>query len=188
MDRDDLADRIIQDHTTYALAAGAIPVPLADIAAVAAVQLDLVRALAKVYEVNFDPATGKALVVSLVGASAARLGASIAKSVPGVGWIPGAIAQAGLSGASTYAVGHLFRAHFAREGTLKDLDSESSRALYEELLERGKGFVRGLRPDTKTSVEDTTNLLERLARLREQNVIGEDEFELLKAKILSPVL
>ena len=48
--------------------------------------------------------------------------------------------------------------------------------------------MRGLRPDTKTSVEDTTNLLERLARLREQNVIDEDEFERLKAKVLSPVL
>src|SRR5262245_24992150 len=77
MNREIVAERIIQDHTTYALAAGAIPIPLADIASVAAVQLDVVRALAKVYEVEFDPAAAKGLIASIIGASAARFGASI---------------------------------------------------------------------------------------------------------------
>jgi uncharacterized protein (DUF697 family) len=185
MDRELLADRIIRDHTTYALAAGAIPIPLADVAAVAAVQLDLVRALANVYEVSFDPAAGKAVIAALAGASAARLGASVVKAVPGVGWIAGAVAQAGLAGASTYAVGHLFRGHFAREGTLGDVDLEAARPLFDELLRKGRDFVEGFRPSSQKTVEDVTELLERLARLREQNVIGESEFQELKRKILT---
>ena len=89
MDQDAIADQIIEDHTVYAAGAGSIPVPLADVAAVAAIQIDLVRALARVYEVPFDVATGKAVVASLTGASAARLGASAVKALPGVGSIGG---------------------------------------------------------------------------------------------------
>jgi uncharacterized protein (DUF697 family) len=184
MDRELLADRIIRDHVTYALAAGAVPIPLADVAAVAAVQLDLVRALANVYRVDFDPATGKALIASLVGASAARVGASVFKAVPGVGWMVGTIAQAGLAGASTYAVGSLFRVHFAREGTFENLDVEASRPFYQELLQRGRGFIEGFRASPERTVEDVTELLERLERLRERNVIGEQEFQTLKRRVV----
>ena len=35
MDQDAIADQIIEDHSVYAAGAGAIPVPLADVAAVA---------------------------------------------------------------------------------------------------------------------------------------------------------
>jgi len=184
MNSEELSERIIQDHTTYALAAGAIPIPLADVAAVAVVQLDLVRTLAKVYRTPFDPATGKALIASLVGASAARLGASIAKAIPGVGWVPAAVAQAGFAGASTYAIGHLFRAHFAREGTLQDLDADSYHPLYEELLDQGRRFVASCRAPAKSSVEETATLLERLARLRDQNVLDATEFENLKRRVV----
>jgi uncharacterized protein (DUF697 family) len=185
MDQDAIADQIIEDHTVYAAAAGAIPVPLADVAAVAAIQIDLVRALAKVYEVPFDIATGKAVVASLTGASAARLGASALKALPGVGSIGGGIAQSGLSGASTYAVGYLFRRHFAQQGTLAELDVEASRSVYRGLLERGRNVVGTLRPSRERSVEATATLLERLARLREEEVIDAEEFEDLKGAVLS---
>ena len=185
MDQDAIADQIIEDHTVYAAGAGAIPVPLADVAAVAAIQIDLVRALARVYEVPFDVATGKAVVASLTGASAARLGASAVKAIPGVGSIGGGIAQSGLSGASTYAVGHLFRRHFAEQGTLAALDVEASRSIYQGLLERGKNIVGTLRPSHERSVEATATLLERLARLRDEEVINAAEFERLKGAALS---
>jgi uncharacterized protein (DUF697 family) len=188
MDRDVLADRIIHDHTTYALVAGAIPVPLLDIAAVAAVQLDAIRALAKVYQAEFDPALGKGLIGSIVGASAAKLGTSVAKAIPGVAWIPSTLAASALAGASTYAVGHLFRQHFARQGTLRDLDPASSRALYDELLQRGRTFIRTLRSPTKPGVEDATALLERLGRLRDQGVLDEAEFDRLKREILAAAI
>ena len=185
MDQDAIADQIIEDHTVYAAGAGAIPVPLADVAAVAAIQIDLVRALAKVYEVPFDVATGKAVIASLTGASVARLGASAVKAIPGVGWIGGGVAQVGLSGASTYAVGHLFRRHFAQQGTLAEIDVQAARSIYQGLLERGRSVVGTLRPSCHRSVEDTATLLERLARLRAEEVINAAEFEDLKGAVLS---
>jgi uncharacterized protein (DUF697 family) len=185
MDQDAIADQIIEDHTVYAAVAGAIPVPLADVAAVAVIQIDLVRALAKIYEVPFDVATGKAVVASLTGASAARFGASAVKAIPGVGSIGGGIAQSGLSGASTYAVGHLFRHHFAQQGTLAELDVEASRSVYRGLVERGRNVVGTLRPSRERSVEATATLLERLARLRDEEVIDAAEFESLKGAVLS---
>ena len=154
--QDQLADKIIQDHTLYAVAAAAIPVPLADVAAVTAVQLDLIRALAGVYGAGFDPAIGKGLVTAVVGASAARIGASALKAVPVLGLIPGVVAQAGLSAASTYAVGHLFQAHFAAQGTIEDFDPESSRSAYAALMERGREFVRDIRSSAAKPDEDET--------------------------------
>ena len=185
MDNHAIADRIIEEHTLYATAAGAIPIPLADVAAVAAVQLDLVRALARVYEVEFDSATGKALIASITGASVARVGASIVKMVPGVGWIGGGIAQSGLSAATTYAVGKLFRAHFEVEGSLRDMDPEESRSTFEGLVERGRGIAQTFHPPSDRSIEETTILLEKLARLREEQVINDSEFEQLKGELFT---
>ena len=187
MDREKIADRIIRDHVTYAVAAGAIPVPLADLAAVTAIQLDAVRALAKVYEVEFDPALGKGLIASIIGTSAGRIASSIAKAVPGVGWVPATVANAAFAGASTYALGHLFQAHFAREGSLDDMDAASSRPLYEQILERGWSFVRDLRSPARRSVEDVAGLLERLLRLREQGALDQGEFDRLRREVLSAV-
>jgi uncharacterized protein (DUF697 family) len=185
MDREAIADRMIQDHAFYASVGGVIPIPLIDIAAVTVIQLDLVRALARVYHVPFDVATGKAVIASLTGASAARVGASLVKALPGVGTISGGIAQAGLAGASTYAVGQLFRLHFSQQGTLADLDPEEALPLYQVLLERGKGAVRSLRSAPGTSVEATTETLERLVRLRERGGIDAEEFQQLKEELLA---
>jgi len=97
--------------------------------------------------------------------------------------VPATIANAAFAGASTYAVSHLFCAHFAREGTLEDMDAASSRPLYEELFERGRDFIRNVRSPGTRSVEDTTSLLERLSRLREQGAVDPDEFKRLKREI-----
>jgi len=185
MDQEAIAERIIQDHTLYATVGGSIPFPFIDIAAVTAIQVDLVRALARVYEVPFDTATGKALIASIIGASAARLGASVVKALPGVGTISGGLAQAGLSGASTYAVGHLFRGHFSEQGTLADLDAEASLPVFRALLERGKEAARSLRLSSTRSIEDTTAILERLAKLKAEETISADEFERLKGETLA---
>lgn len=185
MDREAIADRIIQDHVLLAAAGGVIPVPLVDVATVTAIQIDLVRALARVYEVPFDDATGKGIIVSITGASAARVGASIVKAIPGVGTIAGGIAQSSLSGASTYGVGKLFRRHFAGQGSLADLDPEECRAAFEALVERGKGMLESIRPPTSRSVREVTELLERLAKLRDEELISSEEFDQLKGELFA---
>jgi uncharacterized protein (DUF697 family) len=178
-----VADRLIQNHVLYAIAAGVIPVPLLDIAAVVAVQVDLVRALARVYEVRFDETSGKALITCLVGASAARIGASALKAAPGFGLVPGVVLEAGLAAVSTYAVGHLFRAQFEDRATRRKFESQVLRSKYEALLEKSRAFARGVR-DRRHSVEARTDLFARLARRRANPITTETECGRLRSEVL----
>ena len=45
-------EKIITDHVGFSMIAGAIPIPVLDILAVSAIQLDMIRQLAKKYEIG----------------------------------------------------------------------------------------------------------------------------------------
>ena len=70
--RDDAADDTILKHMGLAMGGGAIPIPVLDLAAVTAVQLDLLKRLAALYDVPFDSASSRAFLTSLTGALGAR--------------------------------------------------------------------------------------------------------------------
>lgn len=188
MEARSLADTVIADHVVYAMGVALIPVPVVDVAAVTAVQVDMVRTLADAYSVQWDHTRGKAIVLSLVGASLARLGASAVKVLPGAGTVIGGATQVVLSGASTYAVGQIFCAHFDERGTLEDLDPEALRSRYWELLEKGKQIAQVLREKAlgmdEPSIEELTHTLERLGKLKAAGVISQEEFERLKAPLI----
>ena len=116
---DEEADSIIAKHIGLAMGGGAIPVPLLDLAAVTAVQLEMLKRLAATYETPFDAGSARAFVVSLTAAlgsgALARIGASLAKTLPGIGTLGGGLAQIALTGAATYAIGQLFK-RVLREG------------------------------------------------------------------------
>ncbi len=180
------AENIITNHVGYAMAAAAIPVPLADIAAVTLVQLDMVKALSAEFEVDYDESRGNALLVSLAGASAARLGASVFKVIPVAGSLIGAAAQIVLSGASTYAVGQVFRGIYAGSGTLASVDTDSLRDRYEEYVAKGRRLAHSLRDSVtrEESQDEISESLERLDRLRRAGVITDQEFERLSSPLI----
>jgi len=173
---------LILKHVGAAMAAAATPVPLVDIAAVTVIQIALVRRLARRYGVEYDVARSRAAVLAVVGASLARVGASVAKSLPGAGWLLGSATQVALSGASTYALGEVYREHFARSETLDELDGETLRARYREAVERGREVVRTLRQsmrDESVAPNERRATRERLERLRHTGVLTQAEFERL---------
>ena len=147
------AETIIHSHVVFSMAAATTPVPIADVAAVTAVQLEMIRNLAARYGSPWDAERVKAVVVSLAGASAARIGASALKSIPIAGTLVGGAAQAVLSGASTYAVGQMFRRHFEREGDLGDLVTGDLRARYRAYVARGRLVARELRRSPRGQAE-----------------------------------
>ena len=104
-------DEIIKNHIIYSMAAGLIPVPIADIAAVTAIQVAMVKQLASLYAVTYSENSGKALISALTGSTLARVGASAVKALPGVGTLIGNAGQAALAGISTYALGRIYREH-----------------------------------------------------------------------------
>ena len=142
------AEATIGDHVIYAMGAASVPVPLVDLAGVSAVQLHLVQDLAEIYGADFEVLSARAIISALAGASLPRVGASAVKAIPGAGWLVGALAQVVLSGATTYALGSVFRRHFEENGALQELDAERVREDYERDLVRGRRTIREIRTES----------------------------------------
>jgi len=176
-------DEIIKEHVIYSTTAAAIPIPLADIAAITVIQIDMIKQLAGYYNVSYDKDAGKSIVSSLAGSTLARMGASVIKGLPVVGTALGIGSQMILSGSATYALGKIFSAHFANNGVFRDLNASSLKDAYEDFYKKGKEIVKGMRQEAE-SEEDILTTIEKLSHLRDQGAITEDDFEITKKKLL----
>ena len=205
----DGANEIVREHVLWALGAGLVPIPLVDMAAVTGVQLDMIRKLCDLYEVEYSESLGKAVLAALAGSTFARLGASLIKAVPGVGFLLGGLSMSVLAGASTYAVGQVFITHFESNGSLENFNWEAWKRAYEEQFEFGKEFATKLQkewekdPNAKNSDVKTAaysahapagsgwgdsdaiiSKLEKLNELKERGIITDEEFNAKKQSLL----
>jgi uncharacterized protein (DUF697 family) len=125
-ERDARALKIVERFALYSGAAGLIPVPLVDVAAVGGVQFQMLRRLAEVYGVPFTREKARSVIASAVGAIVPLASASgvvsAVKSVPVVGTTLGVITAPAFAGGATYLLGKVFIQHFASGGTLLDFD------------------------------------------------------------------
>jgi uncharacterized protein (DUF697 family) len=183
MERKDRADQMIKSHTLWSMGAGLIPVPLLDMAAVTAVQIDLLQQLAKLYGVDFSLSKGKTFVSGLTGGAVARKGASMVKALPGVGSVVGGLSMSVLSGASTYAVGQVAIKHLESSQDFLNVDLNWAKAAYEKAFARGKEVVEKFKAEGRAS-HDTFHSLRKLAELRDAGVISEQDFETKKQELL----
>ena len=190
----EMAQDIVKSHVLYSLGAGLVPIPLLDIAAVSVVQLDMLRQLAKLYGKDFKESSGKSLISAITGSTMARMGASMVKSIPGIGSILGGVTMSALSGASTYATGQVFIWHFGTGGDLSNFNFDKAREIYEREFEKGKQVARDLekkanqREEKKDSEEeDVYSKLEKLAQLKAKGVITEAEFQVKKKRLLDSI-
>lgn len=177
------ADTIIKKHILWSSGAGLIPVPLADLAAVTAVQVSMLEELSKLYDVEFSEPVLKNFVTALTGGMVARLGASAVKAIPGIGTLLGGASMSIMSGASTYAVGQVAKGQLEKGGLAK-ADMAKAKSEYSKAYESGKEYVENLKTDEAPS-DDVISKLERLGDLRAKGVLSEDEFLAQKTKILN---
>ncbi len=182
----ELAQDIVKSHVVYSLGAGLVPIPLLDIAAVSVVQLDMVRQLAKLYGKDFKESSGKSLISAITGSTMARMGASMVKSIPGIGSILGGVTMSVLSGASTYAIGQVFIWHFGTGGDLSDFNFEKAKEIYEKEFEKGKKVAREMEKEAQKESrnDDIATKLEKLAQLKAKGVITEEDFQAQKKRLL----
>jgi uncharacterized protein (DUF697 family) len=136
-------DKVIRHHVWGAIGVGLIPLPLVDYVALTGIQLDMLRQLAKTYNVPFFKDKVKNVLSPLVGAAVpgmlgAPLAISIAKVVPLLGQTAGVVTMPIVAGATTYAVGKVFVQHFASGGTFLTFNPEKVKAYYAEMFEEGK--------------------------------------------------
>jgi uncharacterized protein (DUF697 family) len=155
MEKRQQAEKIINSHLLWSVGGGLLPLPLVDIAAVTAVQIDMLKQLANLYEVDFSLSSGKALVAGLAGSLTAGFGSSFIKGVPVVGWLIGGISMPALSGATTYAIGQVVLNHLEAGGDLLDFNTDNVKDAYNAALEKGKAIAADLKEKGQaTSVDD----------------------------------
>jgi len=185
----EMANSVIQNHMIWSMGAGFIPVPIADLFAVSAIQLDMIRQMCKIYDIDFKETEGKAVITALTGSSLARLGARAIKFIPGVGSILGGVTMAILSGGSTYALGEVFKKHFETGGTFLDFDPSRLKKYYNEKFEKGKEVASKIQKDKKqqdevVKVNDSVTQLQNLAKMKADGLLTDEEFASLKKKII----
>lgn len=201
------ANTVIREHIVLSMGAGLIPIIMVDVFAVSALQLDMINQLCGVYNVDYSETQSKAIVTSLTSSTLARVGGSLVKMIPGVGSVLGGVTVSVFAGASTYALGEVFKKHFESGGTILDFDPQRLRKMYREKFEKGKKVAEQLRRESepkKTSATSETASstkttagsgspsrsdevlvrLQELGKLREQGIITEEEFNTMKKKLI----
>ena len=151
--RDELASHLVDRLSLWSGAAGLIPVPLVDMAAVGGVQLHMLRRLSEIYGVPFSENRGKSILTSLVGAvipaSTATTTASLMKGLPVIGTAIGVLTMPVVSAGATWVIGKVFIQHFASGGTLLDFNPPDYREFIKtqrEKLGTRSGAVRPAAP------------------------------------------
>ena len=136
------ARKLVERFSLWSAVAGLLPIPVVDLAAVGAVQIQMLRRLSQIYDVPFSKNRGKAIIASLAGTmipASAGLGvASAVKSVPVAGTAIGAMTTPALSVGATYVIGMAFIEHFARGGTLLDFEPPDYREFIKTGMKLGK--------------------------------------------------
>ncbi|MDM8517365.1 DUF697 domain-containing protein [Desulfobacterales bacterium HSG16] len=139
-------DRVIRRHTMASTGVGLLPVPAADIAGLIAVQVNMIKDIAELYEVPFLKDAAKKVVSTLIGGllltNAMPFLASMVKFIPVLGQAVGVAAMPLACGASTYATGKVFVQHFESGGTFLTFDPEKVKAHYAEMMKEGKTVVK----------------------------------------------
>ena len=84
--REEMASKLVDRFALWSGVAGLIPVPLVDVATVGGLQIQMVRRISQIYDVDFSENRGKALIASLAGslipATSGIGAASMLKAVP----------------------------------------------------------------------------------------------------------
>jgi uncharacterized protein (DUF697 family) len=184
--RQEKAQEIIKNHVMWAMGAGALPLPIIDVAAVTAVQLDMLKQLCAMYEVNYLESSGKSLISAIAGSTLAKIGASFIKGIPVVGTLLGGVSMAAMSGASTYAMGQVFVNHFEKGGSIFNFDMGWGKQQYEQEYEKGKEYASSMeKKDSQApSKGDVFAKLDELVKLKKSGVLTEEEFNKKKEELL----
>jgi uncharacterized protein (DUF697 family) len=118
-----LAKKIVDRHRNYAAVGGLVPLPVANIASVTAINLRMVQQLSKLYGVPFERNRTRALIVGLVGGTVPT-GVGVATSTTLMWIVPGGLlvglgAAAVTAGALTRGIGMVFIESFESGASLR---------------------------------------------------------------------
>jgi uncharacterized protein (DUF697 family) len=150
---EELASKLVDRFAVWSGVAGLIPIPVVDLFAVGGLQVQMLRRLSQIYDVEFSANRGKALIAALAGtmipATSGMGAASALKGVPVFGMLAGAFVMPVLSAGATYAIGKAFVQHFESVGTLLDFNPPDYREFVKAQKEMWESRTK--RSDTGTA-------------------------------------
>jgi uncharacterized protein (DUF697 family) len=123
------AAKVVDRHKMYAAVGGLFPVPLVNMAGVAAINVRMLKELSKLYDLPFERERTRSIVMGLVGGSVPTGLGTVATSTLAM-MVPGA-ALAGLAvssftaAAMTRGIGLVFVEHFESGGRLGDVSEKA---------------------------------------------------------------
>jgi uncharacterized protein (DUF697 family) len=151
-DRRFRAAKVVDRFSFWSGVAGLLPVPFVDLAAVGALQIQMLRVISQIYDVPFSENRGKAVVAGIFGTiipvSTGVGMASFVKTIPIAGTAVGALATPALAVAATYAIGRVFIQHFASGGTLLDFEPPNYREFISREMQSRLGRSSKSKPQT----------------------------------------
>ena len=157
------ASSIVKNHMITSMGLGLVPVPLLDVSALMAVQMNMLRSLSSHYGLSVKDQDLKSMLISLAGGAMPVLAivglSSFAKLIPGIGTLAGSASLSVLAGAVTYAVGQTFILHFEAGGTLDTFDPKQAQAFFRRELETGKRLVQSVRDEINGSKRRSGQIL-----------------------------
>ncbi|MCK5523326.1 MAG: DUF697 domain-containing protein [Thiomargarita sp.] len=142
----DKAEKIVKRHTVGSVFVGLVPFPYVDLVVLSGIQIDMLRSLADLYDIDFSQHRGKSLITALLGGcvpvSFSGNVFSWVKTIPIYGQLTGMASMSVFGGASTYAVGKVFTQHFESGGTFLTFDPKKVSDYYAQQFEIGRAKVK----------------------------------------------
>jgi uncharacterized protein (DUF697 family) len=124
--REEVASKLVDRFAIWSGVAGLVPIPVVDLLAVGGLQVQMLRRLSQIYEVEFSANRGKAVIAALAGtmipATSGMGAASALKAVPILGMLASGFVMPALSAGASFAIGKAFIQHFESGGTLLDFN------------------------------------------------------------------
>jgi len=150
LSKEETSLKTTKTYMWWSMGLGLIPFPLLDIAAISGLQIKMLHAISKIYDVPFKESLGKSIIASLLGTLTANglsygLVGSILKAIPGLGMAFGVLSMPLFAGAATYAIGKVFIQHYETGGTLLDLNPEKVKNYFAEQFAEGKKVAGDLK-------------------------------------------
>jgi uncharacterized protein (DUF697 family) len=146
-DRGATAAKLVDRFAIWSGVAGLVPLPVIDVVAVGGLQVQMLRRLSQIYNVDFSENRGKSLIAALAGsmipATSGIGAASTLKFVPVIGTIAAVFVMPVLSAGATYAIGKAFIQHFESGGTLLDFNPPDYREFVKSQKEMWESRSKG---------------------------------------------
>ncbi|MGA8323969.1 MAG: YcjF family protein [Xanthobacteraceae bacterium] len=124
--RNEVATKLVDRFAIWSGVAGLVPIPVVDLLAVGGLQVQMLRRLSQIYDVEFSENRGKAVIAALAGtmipATSGMGAASALKAVPILGMLASGFVMPALSAGASFAIGKAFIQHFESGGTLLDFN------------------------------------------------------------------